>query len=90
MDSAMFRTWRKCRRRLDRMYSRKPCRNCSDMANLVQYLANLLDDSIEAVFLAEGDTGFLTQSRRDELRNNQRAARFYAGVRIGLESEGLI
>jgi len=60
------------------------------MAGVVEYLAHMLDNSIEAVFLAADDAGFLTQSRRDELRNNQKVARFYAGVRAGLESEGLI
>jgi len=73
------------------MFNRKPCHHCSDMAGLIQYLANTLDDSINAVFLTAEDAGFLTKYRRDELRREQRTARSMAEIfSAGLESERLI
>ena len=49
-----------------------------ELAEVLAYLATALDETVDAVFLARSDPGFLTHERKEDLRSLQAASRLLA------------
>jgi hypothetical protein len=61
----------------------------AELAGTLSYFAGLLDETVDAVFLAAADEGFLTPERSAELLETQNAARIIAEA-AAFQAEGSV